>query len=100
MNLTVRHLTAIGCQASGLISDEDLVKAVNAETRGHDYDEIVLMTSSHHGSWLARGLHLDPIRHLQRRRGRSSPSSPPAPAPPRISEDAVWVTGTHGQAGC
>ena len=70
MNLTVRHLTAIGCQASGLISDEDLVKAVNAETRGHDYDEIVLMTSSHHGSWLARGLHLDPIHHLQRRWGK------------------------------
>jgi hypothetical protein len=36
MNLTVRHLTAIGCQASGLISDVDLVKAVEAETRNHD----------------------------------------------------------------
>ena len=31
--MTVRHLTAIGCQASGLISDEDLVKAGDAETR-------------------------------------------------------------------
>jgi hypothetical protein len=70
MNLTVRHLTTIGCQASGLISDEDLVKAVDAETRRHDYDEVVLMTSGHDGSWLARTLHLDPIHHLQRRWGK------------------------------
>jgi hypothetical protein len=66
MNLTVRHLKTIGCQASGLISDEDLVTAVDAETRGHDYDEIILMTSGQEGSWLARALHMDPIRHLQR----------------------------------
>ena len=26
MNLTVRHLKTMGCQASGLISDEDLVQ--------------------------------------------------------------------------
>ena len=70
MNLTVRHLKAIGCQASGLISDEDLVKAVDAETRRHDYDEIILMTSSREGSWLARALHRDPIHHLQRHWGR------------------------------
>jgi hypothetical protein len=70
MNLTVRHLKAIGCQASGLISDEDLVKAVDAETRRHDYDEIILMTSSQEGSWLARALHMDPIHHLQRHWGR------------------------------
>jgi hypothetical protein len=70
MNLTVRHLTTIGCQASGLISDEDLAKAVDAETRRHDYDEVVLMTSGHDGSWLARTLHLDPIHHLQRRWGK------------------------------
>jgi hypothetical protein len=70
MNLTVRHLKAIGCQASGLISDEDLVKAVDAETRRHDYDEIILMTSSQEGSWLARALHRDPIHHLQRHWGR------------------------------
>jgi len=38
----VRHPTAIGCQASGLIGDEDLVKAVDAETRSHDYDEVIL----------------------------------------------------------
>ena len=70
MNLTVRHLKAIGSQASGLISDENLVKAVDAETRRHDYDEIILMTSSQEGSWLARALHMDPIHHLQRHWGR------------------------------
>jgi hypothetical protein len=70
MNLTVRHLTAIGCQASGLISDEDLVKAVDAETRSCDYDEVILATSGHDGSWLARTLHLDPVHHLERRWGK------------------------------
>jgi hypothetical protein len=70
MNLTVRHLTAIGCQASGLLSDEDLVKAVDAETRTHDYDEIILVASNQDGSWLARTLHLDPIHHLQRHWGK------------------------------
>src|ERR1700730_3110199 len=34
MNLAVRHLKAIGLQASGLLSDEDhLVKAVRSETQ-------------------------------------------------------------------
>jgi hypothetical protein len=70
MNLTARHLIAIGCQASGLISDEDLIKAVDAETRRHDYDEIILMTSGQEGSWLARTLHLEPMRHLERRWGK------------------------------
>jgi hypothetical protein len=70
MRLAVRHLRVIGCQASGLISDEDLVKAVDAETRGHSYDEVILATGNHEGSWLARTLHLDPIHHLQRRWGR------------------------------
>ena len=82
MNLTVRHLKTMGCQASGLISDEDLVKAVDAETRSHDYDEIILMTSSQEGSWLARALHKDPIHHLQRHWGRkltvfTAPSTKP-----------------------
>jgi hypothetical protein len=70
MNLTVQHLKAIGCQANGLITDEDLITAVDAETRSHDYDEIILMTSSQEGGWLARALHRDPIHHLQRRWGR------------------------------
>src|SRR6266851_3667249 len=36
VNLAVQDLTTIGCRASGLISDEDLVKAVHSETRGHE----------------------------------------------------------------
>src|SRR5260221_14391409 len=36
MNLAVRHLKTIGCQASGLISDEDLLNAVRSETRRPD----------------------------------------------------------------
>jgi hypothetical protein len=71
MNLAVRHLTTIGCQASGLISDEnDLVKAVRTETRGHEYDEVILATGRQRGSWLARSLHLDPIHRLRWRLGQ------------------------------
>lgn len=70
MNRTVWQLTTIGCQASGLISDEDLVKAVDAEVRRHDYDEVILATGGHDGSWLARTLHLDPIHQLERRWGK------------------------------
>jgi hypothetical protein len=66
----MRHLTVIGCQASGLISDEGLVKAVDAETRRHDYDEVILMTSNPAGSRLARTLHLDSIHHLRRHWGK------------------------------
>jgi hypothetical protein len=71
MKLTVRHLKTIGCRASGLISDENVVKAVGAETRAHDYDEVILMTSRQDGSWLTRRLHLDPIHHLRRRWGKN-----------------------------
>ena len=70
MDLTVRHLRVIGCQASGVISDEDLVKAVDTEARNHDYDDVILTTRGHDGSWLARTLHLDPVHHLQRRWGK------------------------------
>ena len=70
MNLAVGYLRTIGCQASGLISDEDLVKAVDAETSRNEYDEVILATRGHEGSWLARALHLDPIHHLQRRWGK------------------------------
>ena len=66
MNLAVRHLTTIGCQASGLISDEnDLVKAVRTETRRHEYDGVILATGRQRGSWPARRLHLDPIHRLR-----------------------------------
>ena len=70
MNLAVRHLTTIGCLASGLISDEDLVKAVNAETSRNEYNEVILAIRGHEGSWLGRTLHLDPIHRLQRRWGK------------------------------
>jgi hypothetical protein len=70
MNLAMRHLKTIGCQASGLLSDEDdLVKAVRSELRHHDYDEVILATGGQDGSSLARGLHRDPVHRLRRRLG-------------------------------
>jgi hypothetical protein len=70
MNLAVRQLKAIGYRASGLISDQELVRAVRAETRRHDYDEVILATGRQGGSWLVRSLHLDPVHQLQRRWGQ------------------------------
>jgi hypothetical protein len=71
MNLAVRHLTTIGCQASGIISDEnDPVKAVRSETRGHTYDEVILATGRQRPSWLARIMHRDPVHQLQRQWGQ------------------------------
>jgi hypothetical protein len=69
MNLAVRHLKVIGCQASGLISDEDLVKAVRSETRAHDYDEVILATGRQDGSRLAGVLGRDPVHQLRRQWG-------------------------------
>lgn len=88
MELAVRHLKTIGCQASGLLSDEhDLVKAVRSETRRHDYDEVILATGGQGASPLARGLHLDPVHQLRRRLGQRLivfPRGPdtPDPTPP------------------
>src|SRR5215471_9506162 len=70
MRRAVRHLKTIGCQASGLISDQDLVKAVAAETRRHNYDEVILATGRQGGSRLARSLRLDPVNKLRRRFGQ------------------------------
>ncbi|HEV3295614.1 MAG TPA: hypothetical protein VG123_42105, partial [Streptosporangiaceae bacterium] len=70
MNLAVRHLKTIGCQANGLISDEDLVKAVRSETRSHDYDEVILATGRQEGSWLARVMGRDPVHRLRRQLGQ------------------------------
>jgi hypothetical protein len=70
MNLAVRHLKTIGCRASGIISDQELVKAVRAETRAHHYDEVILATGRQGGNRLARGLHVDPVHQLQRRWGQ------------------------------
>jgi hypothetical protein len=67
MNLTVRHLTSIGCQADGIISDDDdLVKVVRSEVRSHDYTAVLLLTGRPHSSALARWLHLDPVHRLRR----------------------------------
>jgi hypothetical protein len=70
MNLAVRQLKMIGCQASGIISDEDLVKAVRAETRGHDYDEVILATGRQDSSRLARLMGRDPVQQLRRQWGQ------------------------------
>jgi hypothetical protein len=69
MHLAVQHLKAIGCQASGVISDEELVKAVRSETRGHHYDKVILATGRQDGSKLAGAVHLDPVHKLRRRFG-------------------------------
>jgi hypothetical protein len=70
MNLAVRHLTTIGCQASGIISDDDLVKAVRSETSNHDYDEVILATGRQDCSRLARLVALDPVQKLRRKWGQ------------------------------
>jgi hypothetical protein len=70
MNLAVQHLANIGCQASGIISDEDLLKAVTSETHAHEYDGVILATGQQDGKGLAHAVHLDPIHQLQRRLGK------------------------------
>ena len=80
MNRAVRQLKTIGYRASGVISDQELVKAVRAETRAHDYDEVIVATGRQGGSWLARSLHLDPIHQLRRRWGQRLIIFPPGPA--------------------
>ena len=83
MNLAIRHLKTIGCQASGLLSDEDdLVKAVRSELRRHDYDEVILATGDQDGSPLARGLHRDPVHRLRRRLGARLIEFSPGPGAP------------------
>jgi hypothetical protein len=67
MNRVVQHLKEIGCQASGIISDSDLLEAVRAETRTRDYDQVILATSRQGGAWLARLLRRDPVHRLRRR---------------------------------
>jgi DNA-binding NarL/FixJ family response regulator len=65
-----RHLQTIGCQASGVISDQDLVKAVRSETASHDYDEVILATGRQGGSRLARISGRDPLQQLRRKWGQ------------------------------
>ncbi len=69
MSLAIRHLKTIGCQASGLISEECLVKAVRSETRRHDYDGVILATGRQERSKLAHVAFRDPVRRLKHRWG-------------------------------
>jgi hypothetical protein len=70
MDLAIHYLKVIGCEASGLVSDEDLVNAVRSETRARDYDGVILAAGRLGGSGLARTLHLDPVHQLRRRWGK------------------------------
>jgi hypothetical protein len=70
LDLAVQHLRTIGCQASGIVSDEDLVPAVRSETRVHHYDAVLLTTGRQNGTWLARLLGRDPVQQLRRRWGQ------------------------------
>jgi len=86
MNIAVRRLRLIGCQASGFISDDDLVTAVRAETRIHHYDQVILATGRQARTWLARAFRRDPAHKLRPRLGQrliTFPLSPclPYPAP-------------------
>jgi len=78
MNLAVRHVKTIGCQASGLISDADLVKAVRSETRGHEYDGVILSTGRQESPWLARVMGRDPVHQLRRQWGQRLIVFPPS----------------------
>lgn len=89
MNLTVRHLKTIGYQASGIISDQELVKAMRAETRAHHYDEVTLATRRQGGSGLACGLHRDPVHQLRWRWGNGWSSSRPARSPSRANDSRI-----------
>jgi hypothetical protein len=79
MKRAVRHLTTIGYQASGVIRDEELVKAVRAETRAHHYDEVLLATGRQGGSRLAHTLHRGPVHQLRRRLGKRLVTFTPGP---------------------
>jgi hypothetical protein len=69
MELAVHCLKTIGCQANGIISDQDLIKAVRAETAAHHYDEVILATGRQEGSGLARIMGRDPVQRLRRKWG-------------------------------
>ena len=112
MNLALRHLRVIGCQASGLISDDDLVTAVRTETRVHHYDQVILAVGRQPGAWLARALRRDPAHRLRPRLGQRlivfplsqgvpHPGSalPSEAMPPRAGRQARCVHRWHWLAG-
>jgi hypothetical protein len=80
MDLAIHYLKVIGCEASGLVSDEDLVNAVRSETRARDYDGVIVAAARPGGSGLARTLHLDPVHQLRRRWGKRLIVCQPGPA--------------------
>jgi uncharacterized membrane protein len=82
MNLAVRHLRMIGCQASGFISDDDVVTAVRTETRVQHYDRVILATGRQPGSWLARALRREPAHRLRPRLGQRLITFPLGPGLP------------------
>jgi hypothetical protein len=45
----------MGCAASGIVSDEDLVNAVRSETSARDYDGVILAAGRLGGSGLGCG---------------------------------------------
>ena len=97
MNLAVRHLRVIGCQASGFISDDDLVTAVRTETRARHYDQVILATGRQPGTWLARALHRDPARRLRARLGKRLIVFPLTPG--CIGRPATCTGGETMEAG-
>jgi len=70
MDLAIHYLKVIGCEASGLVSDEDLVDAVRSETSARDYDGVIVAVGRPGGRGLTRALHLDPLHQLRRRWGK------------------------------
>lgn len=92
MDLAVQHLQTIGCRASGLISDEDLVKAVHSETRRHEYDKVILATGREGGRWLPRALRLDPAHQLRRRLGQRLITFPARPRHTALQELTVSLS--------
>ena len=89
MNLAVRYLRLIGCQASGFISDDDPVTAVRTETRARHYDQVILATGRQPGSWLARALQRDPAHRLRPRLGRRLITFPLRPGLPHPTPAAL-----------
>ena len=64
------------------------MKAVRSETRGHDYDEVILATGRQGGSSLARALRRDPVHQLRRRLGQRLIVFPPGPGAPHPTPSA------------
>src|ERR1700685_101288 len=64
------HLRGRACGASGVISDQDLVRAVRSETASHDYEEVILATGRQGSSGVARFMGRDPVQQLRREWGQ------------------------------